>query len=966
MKRIIHFSVKHPVTVFMGILTFVIMGINSIYFMNIDFMPVIQKRKLLVSTEYDGISAKEIKSLITKPLEDSLSSLGGMKNVTSVSRDGLSLITVELHWGTDIDMALVECREIIDAAYPILPSLCSKPSVKALESINECITITMIPNDNDLSYGRYIADYDIKPRLQRLDGVGSVNVSGGEKQCIEVRVSKDKLDTLRMSIGQVSYIISYANFECPAGNIYQGERVLSVKTSGLYSNLNQIGQTPFSLNENEVLRISDIAQVVDTIEEKESFFLHNGQECIRIGIKKKTNASPIALSKAVKKELNRLSSIYGNYYSFEIINDLSNQVKSSIFSLLISGIIGAVVAALIVYLFLRSFKISLVISSLIPISCLFSIFALWVFGKSINVMSLSGLAIGIGMVIDCSSVVIENIQKKGQIEQAVEEVALSNIGSTVTTIVVFIPIFFLKGILGELFADMAISIIASIFISCVLSLTYIPAVCVFMGSSLKKAANPGFVVKAENKYAGMLTNFMCKKFLSVVIVLVSMGIGIGAFLCIDFELLPHINSNTVEAKINLQPDTAIASSYEKALLIQDQLQTLDDVLCVDVRGGVENSDYEQLNNPELQKEVLFITVKTNGSKTVRNQIENKLKLLRYDAFIYDKSDLLSEVLEINDDNYILTGQEDEDMLEKARAYVESEKNIIPNLIKTEYTFVPDRNANARYSISALTTASMAYDYLEGTYTNPLYIEGREIPIIVKLYDGDIKSVDDLQNSFVQLDESSIPLRMLGNFELRQNEKILYRYNRKDAKIISAPVTKDSALISLKQLDIDEMLSDGLLLIIVVLLLLYLVMGAQFESFSIPIFLMLALPPAFSGAFLSLVIFNQTLNINSIIALVVLFGTSVNNSILLYEACKMNKQINDESVIASCKGKLRSLLVTNLTTICALIPFTIDPNHVNAQSSLSLAIVGGLIVSLILVLFVIPVLFAKVLKKVSDE
>lgn len=976
MNKIIHFSVKHPITVFMGILSFVIMGFISIYFMNIDFMPVIQKRKLLVSTEYEGITAKEVKTLITKPLEDSLSSLGGMKNITSVSRDGVSLITVEMHWGTDIDMALVECREIIDAAFPALPSMCKKPSVKAMEALNECINIAMIPNDNNLSYGRYIADNDIKARLQRINGVGSVNINGGEKERIEVRINKDRLDSLHMTIDNVSEVIAGSNFEYPAGNIYQGERVLSVKTTGLYDDISQIGKTPLLFNEGGVLRISDIGQVVDTVEEKQSFFLHNGQECIRIGIKKKKDASPITLSKDVHNELLKLKEVYGNYYTFEIINDLSDQVKKSIFSLLVSGIIGAIVAAVIIYIFLRSIKISIVISTLIPISCLFSIFTLWIFGKSINVMSLSGLAIGIGMVIDCSSVVIENIQKKFSelkdeentkenelkiIEQGVQEVALSNIGSTITTVVVFIPIFFLKGILGEIFSDMAISIIASIFISCILSLTYIPSLCVYLVPSLKKSTNSKIIKLAETKYKKVLTRFMNKKIFSLFVILISVAVGIISFLCIDFELLPKIKSNTLEAKITLLPDTAIESIYDKAFAIQNELQKIDDIITIDICGGVENDDYEQLNNPELQKEVLFITLQTNGSENVKNNIENMLKLLRFDAVIYDKTDILSEVLEINGDNYILTGTEDQNLLEKAMEYTSESKNVIPNLVKKEYTFIPDRNVNARYSISTLSTASFAYNYLEGVKTSPFYKDGREIPIIVKLNDSDIKSVEDLQNSFIQLEQNSIPLRTLGKFEIRENEKILYRYNRKDAKIISNPKENAQNLISLKELDIQEMLSDGVLLIIVVILLLYLVMGAQFESFSIPILLMLALPPAFSGAFLTLLIFNQTLNINSIIALVVLFGTSVNNSILLYEVCKMQKEITDETIIQSCTGKIRSLFVTNLTTIFALIPFAIDPKHVNAQSSLSLAIVGGLIISLIIVLFVIPVIFSKTLK-----
>lgn len=982
MNKLIRFCIKHQIPVFMAVIAFFVIGIFSAFTMKVDFLPTLQKRKLLVSVEYEGISAKEIKSLVTIPLEDSLGSLTGLKKISSVSRDGLSLISVEFHWGTDIDIALVECRELIDAAYSVLPARCKKPSVKAIESINESLTIAMIPLDNDLKYGRYIADYDIKPRFQRVNGVGLVSISGGEKEQIEVRVSKDKLDSHQLTLETISNVISAANFEYPAGTINEGEKKLSVKTSGLYTDINQIGKTPILYNEGGLLRLSDIAEVVDSVKEKETFFLYQGKECIKIGIKKNNDASPLKLSKEIKSEINSLKDLYGNYYSFEIINDLSEQIKSSIMSLLVSAIIGCITVFLVILYFLKSVRLSIIISTVIPVCSVVSISLLSIFGKSINIMSLSGLAIGLGMVIDCSAVVIENIQKKyisiaesnqkstlsdfEIISSAVEEVAKSNIGSTATTVIVFIPVFFLKGILGELFTDLAIAIISSITVSCILSLTYIPAMCSLNPKFLKKSIkNPKLVDYLEKKYRKNLFSLFRKKGIVFIIIFLCFAVGIGSLFFIKFELLPSLNSNTVIADISFPQGSTIKNIQEKSVFVQENLSKINNVKSISISGGVESDDYEYLSSQSAVKEKVRFTVVTKGNSNTKQEVINLFNNLRDDVSISNKTDLLSEILEINNNDYVVWADSEDELSESLKKYSDIEYQLQPNLIDSEYTFIPDRVANARFSVSALSTANLAYSLLEGIQSAPFYKDGRQIPILVKINKDDIKTVDDLENSYVQLENSILPLKNFGRVEIKQNEKILYRYNRKDAKILhdakfeSEPA--DENIISLKKNDITEMIGDGSILIIIVILLLYLVMGAQFESFSIPFILMIALPPAFSGAFLFLFLFNQTLNINSIIALVVLFGTSVNNTILLYESCTLNSKITQNSIIRNCVSKLRSLLVTNLTTIFALIPFAVDPKHVNAQSSMSLAIIGGLIVSLVLVLFVIPVLFTKTLK-----
>ncbi|MDR2803791.1 MAG: efflux RND transporter permease subunit, partial [Treponema sp.] len=236
MKSIIVFSVKHPVTVLSLLIMLVSLGIISAFAISFDFLPVIQGRNILVSANYDGIAAVEMRSLVTMPMEDAFASLKGLKSISSTTRDGLSILSIELHWGSDVDMAIVESREIIDRCYETLPSGCGKPQViKNDAAQRDTVTIAVIPLDGDLRYGRYITDTDLKPRFQRLNGVGAVEVSGGEKEEIHVRIHRDKLEGRGLTLQNVADMLSSANFEYPAGTIREGENDLTVKTSGFTS-----------------------------------------------------------------------------------------------------------------------------------------------------------------------------------------------------------------------------------------------------------------------------------------------------------------------------------------------------------------------------------------------------------------------------------------------------------------------------------------------------------------------------------------------------------------------------------------------------------------------------------------------------------------------------------------------------------------------------------------------------------
>lgn len=980
MKGLITFSVQHPVSVMMAVLALILLGIVSVLSVSVDFLPVISNRNILIATEYEGVSATEIQDLITIPLEDAFASLKGLKQSSALSRDGLALVMLEMHWGTDMDMSLIECREIVDIAFEALPSQSKKPVVRLLDSSKKStISFAVIPKDGDLQYCRYIGETDIKPRLQRISGVGEVALTGGEKEQIEVRVQKDALESKKLTLQHVSDALSGSNFEYPAGTIYEGEKELLVKTSGLYTSIDEIGQTALLYNEGGVLRISDIGDVIQTVERKETFFVYEGQECLKLDVYKKNDANPIQTAKSVRNEIALLQQAYGIYYDFVVIEDLSQQVVSSLISLAISAVVGIGVTILIIYLFLRSGKSAVLLASIIPISACAAFLVIKLFGKTVNTMSLSGIAIGIGMVIDAGVVVIEklrsmkiqgtNEERQKCIIEGTASVATSNVGSALTTMVVFIPVFFMAGLLGELFTDMALAVISSIAVSCILSLTYIPALFYLIQRKYTEKRNSIELKKLQKWYGKSLTVLLKRKTIAAGIILVCIGIGVVSFIFIDTELLPKLANKNSTIEILFENGTSIETILETAFIVSERLKQEPYIKQVTVWGGVEKDNYIALSDPATSKEKMVVSIETYSyEKDIGAKLSNLFDMDRFTIVFSQNNDLLAELLAMKDNVYVITNETQEEVSSAAKNIVIDSTQIVPNVEVYEYVFTPDRLAGARFSISALNTATLARNSLEGVESMPFYTEGREIPVWVKFDEESFQNVEDFENIGVFLEESAIPLRLLGTVTQELNEKVLYRYNRKDSKILKPPFvfSEESAetegLLSLQKLELQEMIGNSMYLLFVIIILLYLVMGAQFESFVIPALFLLSLPPAFSGALAVLGIFGKSLNINSIIALVVLFGTSVNNAILLYESCVSKSVLNEKTIIASCKDKLRSILVTNITTICALIPFAIDPYNINAQSSLALAVIGGLLVSMIIVLAVIPVVFSVTLIK----
>lgn len=1016
-KSLISFSVRHPVSLVSVLLALCLWGVFSCCTLEADFVPELSQREILVSAKYEGLDPFDMERLVTEPLEEGLAPLKGLKSVDSVTRSGLSLIMLELHWGTDLDLALVECRELVDLCYGQLPSRCEKPQVSLPSNLGAAMLVAIVPKDGNLRYGRYLVETDIKGRFQRLEACGGVKITGGEKEEVQVLVDYDAMEAKGVSLGYISEKLAASNFQYPAGMIREGERELLVKTEGLYKNLQEMEAMPLLYEDFGLVRLGDVAQVEMGSQEKESFFLYDGKPALCLSIAKAKDASPVALSRQVQDEIRQLSQQYGDFYDFVVIKDLSQEVTSSLVSLAISCGVGVVVAAAVILYFLRCWKVSLLLSSLIPLCALQVMLVLSLTGRTMNLMSLCGMAVGIGMVVDAGAVVLENLNKKlvnfsgstarpdGYIGDKDElqdlivagtaEVALSNTGSALTTGGVFLPLFFLDGLLGELFLDLALAVMAAILASWLLSLSYIPALYQFIAKKscvIPKAGalafrkTPELVARWEKSYQGFLEKVLKRRRLVVIPVAGSLVLAAVSLVCLDYQLLPEIHQELLQVQVTFPAGTTL-SSMEGVVLKMNEILEETGIQQVAIFGGLETSDYESLSQIQQNQQVVQLLFRPpKNMKLDAKVVEGLLTGRGLKVAVLENQDILSQVLNLREKSYLVTlhnsGGNRDTLTKKTSVFTDF--NLVPPLLQENFgdnqgegfgkqlVFQPDRLAASRFSTNGMEVALAANQLVAGVESAPFYQQGRRIPVRVKLSSGHQLSSSELAAMNVQLETMRLPLGLLGSFTEKPAQEILYRVNRQPAVILyqdgslgaaskneiqKLAYQQDLKLLDLHQQESQEMVGNGAVLLVVALLLLYFIMGAQFESFLIPLLLLAALPPAFGGALALTWVIGHVFSMNTVIALVVLFGTAVNNSIILYESVLQQGGFSVGSIVKAAVSKLKTILITNLTTIFALVPFALDPAGTNSQASLAVAIVGGLALSMVCVLVIIPVIFA---------
>jgi HAE1 family hydrophobic/amphiphilic exporter-1 len=984
---------RHAVSVVMVYAGIIIFGITSLIRLNVEKLPDIVIPLAHVITEYPGIPAKEVEELVTIPLENVLSSVKGVKTLRSVTKKGISSVSLSFNWNTDSDIAAAEIREKVDSLFPYLPHGIKKPVVFTEDMSDEAVIILAVfPADDETPVEKIsdIVQKDLKTRLLQIEGVSDIRMTGIDEYEIKVLVDPYKLYTSRLTLQAIIETIGSSVFEYPAGTLREKELEYPVRATTGITTLKDIEEIPLLASTGKTgLRIKDIAEVRLGVKEKTSFFHYNGRQAIGIFIKKTGNTGSLNVSNAVYERLNYIKELFKKDCIIRLIDDSAEEIRMSLLNLGLSITLGIAAAFIILFLFFKRLSIALI--TILPIPVAITASFLFMFGMRItlNIISLSGIAMGIGMIVDNTIVVLENLithraQTTDDIASRTLEMGSSTFGSTVTTLLVFLPILFIPGITGALFRECALTISFLLASSFIISLTLIPALYTLFIKKINHVPSGSLFFRLENKYESLLSFFIRRPLIPVFIFILLIVTGIVFFLGLRKEIMPETNTGKLHATFSYQKGIHTETSSSLTTSIETSLLTLPSVSSMYSEAGYERTSLKDRaaagRSINTAKSVIFLSNEAGVDPTTPlSEVQHLLSLKgEFDYTVMFPGDIVKKMLGSADVLTLrLTGEHRTTLLQRAGEIISTidAANLTTKwMCNTEKT-MPEiqcelsRDALAYGNLNVAAVLETIKAAVKGVIAGQLRGEETELDIRVCYHEAYTDSLEKLSNIRLPAENGYVEAGSICTLKKVYSFGELYRVDRKDSveisflplpgkedelKEILTGLTSDTTTLTSASAMEQSTAEIGIVFALAVLLM-YLILGAQFESFGIPLLLLISLPLSVTGSFFFLYITGKSLNINSFFGILILLGTTINTSIIL--AASLQRNIPEFHLIKKSMARLRPVSATVLTTVTALVPIACNPFREGMlQSHMAMALIGGLCTGTLATLLIFPVFY----------
>lgn len=1002
-------ALKRPVGSIVLSIIIILMGVVGYKFLGIRLYPAIDPPNITVQTTYTGASAEIIESQITEPLEKSINGIEGVKSITSQSSVGSSNITVEFDLGADLEKAANDVRDKVSQAQRNLPQdIDAPPTVTKADANSDPIIMLVAESSvmNPLELSDY-AENVIQEKLQTIPGVSSVVIYGQQKPAMRLWFDAHRMAAYGITASEVSAALTRENIEKPGGKIRGGETELIIKTNGRLNSEEDFNNLIIKQKDNQIIRFRDIGEAVLGPQNEESEATINGVTGCVMAVIPMPGANTIEIADEFYKRLEYLKLNAPTGTNLYVGRDKSVFVRQSIKDVMETLLIAISLVIIIIYLFFRRWIIAIRPLIDIPVSLIGTFFVMYIFGFSVNVLTLLGIVLATGLVVDDGIVVTENIFKRiergmNKWQAAVEgtrEIFFAVVSTSLTLAIVFIPVIFLEGFTGRLFREFGIVVSSAIIISAIVSLTLTPVLNVFLGGSSNHGKfyerTEPFFVWLDSMYRKSLHGFMQQKWYAISILLACIVLIVLIFNNLKSELAPDEDQSLVRSFVTLPEGTEY--SYGKRVIdeiAQFSIDSIPDAKYVLARtgGGMSGSGggfVMTFLNPPEERDITQKEVFDKLSKFYRTIPEARVIASTEPTITTSFSRGLPVQYVIQNLDFEKLRHVLPKFMEDAQASeVFSSVDINLKFNKPEINIVVDRMKATSLGVSEK-DISDALDLAFSGKRYGYYLRNNKQYFIIGQLDrenrndpGDISSlyVKSSSGSLIQLDN-------LVEMKESANPPTLYHYNRYKSATISANVAEGYTLgdgidemqriggvlldnsfetaLSGPSRDFAESKSNISFALILALLLVFLVLAAQFESFIDPLIIMLTVPMAIAGALLTLWIFGQTLNIFSEIGMLLLIGIVTKNGILIVEfanqkmASGMNKH---EAAFEAAAARFRPILMTSLATIFGALPIALAlGSSAQSRSSLGMVVVGGLLFSLILTLFVIPVIYRLMTK-----
>ncbi len=1006
------FSINRRVTITMITLIVVLFGVVSFFTLGLDLMPDIESPVLTIVTDYEGVAAEDVEQLVTKPIEEVISNVKGIKSVNSTSAEGRSSVVAEFDWGSDLDAKGQDIRDMIERIKKYLPTDVGTPLVIKM-NISQMPVILFgvngMKNANQL--GKYLDD-DVVPRIERIDGVAQVMSVGGLSREINVFLDRSKLELYKIGTAQVMGALNQGNLNVSGGYINAGHKEYLVRTVGVFKDIRVIENTVITNFKGAPVRIRDVGRVQDTYEESRHFLRVNGKDAVMFAISKQSGANTVNVVKKVKKTLDELAPDFPSGIEFHPIFDQSQIIERSTSSTIKEVVIGGLLAVLLIMLFLRDWRPTFAIGIAIPLSILTAFIGLKLLGYTFNIMTLGGLALVVGRLVDDAVVVIENTfrhlhegdNRREAAKKGASEVGLAIGSSTLVTIAVFLPMALSGGMAGQLTRPLAATICLGLLASLFVAMTIVPMIA----SSIFKKKSAETLEKDEKRfnkirklYEKALQWSLSHRKTVLTVTGAAFALSVAVIPRLGAEFMPASDSGMAILKIKMPVGTSLTETQGIVSVIEKRVESLEEKRFVLASVGPGSSKMSSgssaLSASDVNEAMLMIRFKDRedrkrSSDDIIADLRKSFPILRGSSLEFiDISGMggSSSPIELKifgKDLDVLKQKADESMALIKDIPGLKDISISMQEGKPEFRILPNRDKAATMGLTVGEIGSAVRYSNLGQVATRYRDQGDEIDVRIRLDPSNRTGTEDMRLvPIVSRTGTVTPVANIADIQFDKGPVKITRENRtrkvtitaniqgRDVNSITSDIKAKFKGLHLPSgyfveyggtyKNMSETIRDLSLALLIAILLVYMIMAALFESFSQPFVIMFAVPLGLIGTVMGLGAFGLTVSAPAFMGFIILVGIVVTNGIVMIDYVNKLRAKGiekHEALVQGASVRLRPIIITALATIMGVIPMIFARSQGSEMMSPLAVTVGcGLLISTFMTLFVVPVVYSIV-------
>ncbi len=988
----------------------IVFGFYSFSTLPLALMPSMEIPAAIVYATYPGAGPEDIEQQVTKPLESAVAGLSGLDTLQSTSSENMSMVIIQFTDSTNLDDAMTDLRDKVSQVKSQLPDDASDPTVMSID-IDSMPVVQVALRGSDLATLQSIAEDDISPALERLDGVASVDISGGYEDEVAVKTNAARLKGYNLTITSVAQQLGADNMAIPGGDLDNGSQTLSVRTDGEYSSLNDVKNALISLPTGGTVRLSQIADVAMQPKDRSTIAKVDGEECIMLSVNKQSGSNTVKIAESAVKRLNEV--IAGNEsLQADVVMDQSDYINLTVDNAVSNIWMGVLFAAIVLLVFLRDIGATLSLTIAMPCCILFTFLIMNVLGITLNMMSLGGITLGVGMIVDNSIVVLENIfsyradgyDRWDACTKGTGEVMTSVTASTLTTIAVFLPIALSGGMTGMMFREFCITIVALLLSSLIIALTLVPLLCYMLlgASKVSKAASAGSdELKATTivekplmrRYRKSLNFLITHRWAGIGVTLAICVISVASIAAAGMELIPEMDQGQVSVSISM-PN---GSTMEDTAAIQDRIagivmDTVPETEQIYYSTGDSTSIMSSASGASVTVSLVDLDKRDRSAQDVTKQLRRDLADIAGCEITVSASESMGMSTD-SDISVELTGSDYDQLADTANDLVQKIE-AIPDAINVESSAgeqtprvaVKVRRENAsRFGLTPAAIGGLVRGELTGSTATTLRMNGEEYDVTVSGDEDVATSLDSLRS--MQLPTATggnVPLSSVADVYTELSPQSIVRKNQKETVTITgesesgdanAITEKVNALLDSYEAPEGVEIGNGdtmasqmaettgslMLALAVAIALVYFILATQFNSFALPVAIMLILPIGLLGSMILLAPTGNHVSMVALLGVIILAGTVVNSSIVLIDYTLQRRERGEDkntAILNACPRRVRPVLMTALTTILGLVPMVFSGGEGSEMMKpMGIVMMTGMVVSTIATLFITPVYYS---------